>query len=80
METNLNKSSIQHIMLPNTTELRGLGLPETGKINLLFKDHMRVIVRLENLADKFDLESSNSSQINYFDIENYAHLLYKLAN
>ncbi|CDW79296.1 glycosyl hydrolases family 38 protein [Stylonychia lemnae] len=79
LETRLDVSDIQHIRLPNSTELQSLGLPETGKIVMLYKDHMRVIIRIENIADNFDLLDAVQN-VTYFNLEQYAHLLYKLAN
>jgi hypothetical protein len=42
--------------LPTTEELRMLNFPRTSKIETFPMGHNSVLVRIENIADKFDLD------------------------
>ena len=63
-------------------DLKDAGLPSTAKLVILPMGENSLIVRLTNLADKFDLtvQSEKDTPIPYIHIDLLAQKLYQLAN
>ncbi|CDW90125.1 glycosyl hydrolases family 38 protein [Stylonychia lemnae] len=80
---NLNPKLIDPDMkrLPSGKELRDqFGFPETGKIEIFPMSRSSVILRLENIADKFDLAQNQSQKVPYLQIDEMAKTIFRLAN
>ena len=64
--------------LPNTKELRALNFPRTSKIETFPMGHNSILLRLENIADKFDLAPNYT--VPYIRVDTLASFLYNLSN
>ena len=62
----------------NDAELRDLGLPVTGKLNIFAQAQNQLLIRLTNYADKFDLGANPPTP--YVKVDQLALTLWQRAN